>query len=105
MSSARAVLAQAETCLARRGRLVMVGMSMEPTQLGPGAMFSVQSQTLLGHLGYAKAHMDQLLRLVETDRLDLSDSITDVVPLDDVVDAVDRLANKRDNPIRIVIQP
>jgi len=100
-----AVLAQAETCLARRGRLVMVGMSMEPTQLGPGAMFSVQSQPLLGHLGYAKAHMDQLLRLVETDRLDLSDSITDVVPLDDVVDAVDRLANKRDNPIRIVIQP
>ncbi|HET6911408.1 MAG TPA: zinc-binding dehydrogenase [Mycobacteriales bacterium] len=100
-----AVLQQAEQCLGRRGRLVMVGVSMEPTQLGPGALFSVQSQTLLGHLGYAKEHMNQLLRLVQSGRLDLSDSITDVVPLDEVVDAVDRLATKRDNPIRIVIKP
>jgi D-arabinose 1-dehydrogenase-like Zn-dependent alcohol dehydrogenase len=36
---ATAILAQAEMCLARRGRLVMVGMSLEPTQLGPGALF------------------------------------------------------------------
>ena len=99
------ILAQAETCLARRGRLVMVGMSMEPTELGPGALFSVQSQTLIGHLGYAKAHLEQLVRLVQTGRLDLSDSISDIVPLDDVVDAVDRLATKRGNPIRIVIRP
>jgi 2-desacetyl-2-hydroxyethyl bacteriochlorophyllide A dehydrogenase len=100
-----AVLQQAEACLARRGRLVMVGMSMEPTQLGPGALFSVQSQTLLGHLGYAKAHLEQLVRLVESGRLDLSDSITDIVPLDEVPDAVERLATKRDNPIRLVVRP
>lgn len=102
---ATAILAQAETCLARRGRLVMVGMSLEPTQLGPGALFSLQSQTLLGHLGYSKAHLDQLVRLVASGRLDLSDSISDIVSLDDVVDAVDRLATKRDNPVRIVIRP
>lgn len=100
-----AVLQQAETCLARRGRLVMVGMSMEPTQLGPGALFSLQSQTLLGHLGYRKQHLDQLVRLVSTGRLDLTDSISDIVPLEDVADAVDRLATKRDNPIRLVIRP
>jgi threonine dehydrogenase-like Zn-dependent dehydrogenase len=99
------VLQQAEQCLARRGRLVMVGMSMDATQLGPGAIFSVQSQTLLGHLGYRKEHLHQLLRLVETGRLDLSDSISDIVPLDGVVDAVERLATKRDNPIRIVVRP
>jgi D-arabinose 1-dehydrogenase-like Zn-dependent alcohol dehydrogenase len=102
---ATAILAQAEMCLARRGRLVMVGMSLEPTQLGPGALFSIQSQTLLGHLGYQKAHLEQLVRLVQTGRLDLSDSISDVVPLDDIVDAVDRLATKRGNPIRIVVRP
>jgi D-arabinose 1-dehydrogenase-like Zn-dependent alcohol dehydrogenase len=99
------VLQQAEQCLARRGRLVMVGMSMDSTQLGPGALFSVQSQTLLGHLGYSKLHLDQLLRLVETGRLNLADSISDIVPLDDIIDAVDRLATKRDNPIRLVIRP
>jgi 2-desacetyl-2-hydroxyethyl bacteriochlorophyllide A dehydrogenase len=100
-----AVLQQAEQCLGRRGRLVMVGISMESTLLGPGALFSVQSQTLLGHLGYQKAHLDQLLRLVQTGRLPLADSITDLVPLEDVVDAVDRLATKRDNPIRLVVTP
>jgi 2-desacetyl-2-hydroxyethyl bacteriochlorophyllide A dehydrogenase len=100
-----AVLQQAEQCLARRGRMVMVGMSMEPTNLGPGAVFSLQNQTLMGHLGYRKEHLHQLLRLVETGRLDLTDSISDLVPLEDIVDAVDRLATKRDNPIRLVVTP
>jgi len=100
-----AIIAQAETCLAARGRLVMVGISWEPTSLGPGVLFSVQSQTLMGHLGYRKEHLDTLVRLVELGRLDVSDSISAVLPLDDVVDAVDRLATKRGNPIRLVIQP
>ena len=56
-------------------------------------------------IGYSKAHLDQLVRLVATGRLDLTDSISDIVGLDDVVDAVDRLATHRGNPIRIVIKP
>ena len=100
-----AIIAQAETCLAARGRLVMVGISWEPTSLGPGVLFSVQSQTLMGHLGYRKEHLDTLVRLVELGRLDVSDSISAVLPLDDIVDAVDQLATKRGNPIRLVIQP
>ena len=100
-----AILAQAETCLGGRGRLVMVGISWEPTSLGPGVLFSVQSQTLMGHLGYRKEHLDTLVRLVEMGRLDVSDSISAVLPLEDIVDAVDQLATKRGNPIRLVIQP
>ena len=100
-----AVLQQAEQCLGRAGRLVMVGMSLEPTTLGPGALFSLQSQSLLGHLGYRKEHLDQLVRLVELGRLDVSESVSDVLPLDDIVDAVDRLATKRGDPVRLVIRP
>ena len=100
-----AVLQQAEQCLAHAGRLVMVGMSLEPTVLGPGALFSLQSQSLLGHLGYSKHHLDQLVRLVEMGRLDVSDSVSDVLPLDDIADAVDRLATKRGDPVRLVIRP
>lgn len=100
-----AIIAQAETCLAGRGRLVMVGISAEPTTLGPGLFFSVQSQSLMGHLGYRKEHLDTLVRLVELGRLDVSQSISDVLTLDDVVDAVDMLATKRGNPIRLVIRP
>jgi 2-desacetyl-2-hydroxyethyl bacteriochlorophyllide A dehydrogenase len=100
-----AVLQQAEQCLGSAGRLVMVGMSLEPTTLGPGALFSLQSQSLLGHLGYRKQHLDQLVRLVELGRLDVSDSVSDVLPLDDIADAVDRLATKRGDPVRLVIKP
>jgi 2-desacetyl-2-hydroxyethyl bacteriochlorophyllide A dehydrogenase len=100
-----AIIAQAETCLAARGRLVMVGISWEPTMLGPGVLFSIQSQTLMGHLGYRKEHLDTLVRLVELGRLDVSDSISAVLPLDDIVDAVDQLATKRGSPVRLVIKP
>jgi D-arabinose 1-dehydrogenase-like Zn-dependent alcohol dehydrogenase len=99
------VLAQAEPCLARGGRLVMVGISWDPTSLGPGVFFSLQSQSLYGHLGYRKEHLDQLVRLVELGRLDVSDSVSDVLALEDIVDAVDRLATKRGDPVRLVIRP
>jgi len=99
------IIAQAEQCLGGRGRLVMVGLSWDPTSLGPGVFFSVQSQTLMGHLGYRKEHPDTLVRLVEMGRLDVSDSISAQLPLDDIVDAVDQLATKRGNPIRLVIRP
>lgn len=100
-----AVLAQAEPCLARGGRLVMVGMSWEPTRLGPGVLFSLQGQSLLGHLGYRKEHLDQLVRLVTYRRLDLRDSVSAVLGLAEVADAVDRLATKRGDPVRLVLRP
>lgn len=101
-----AVLAQATTCLGRFGRVLMVGLSLEPVQMsGPGVVFGVQSQSLLGHLGYRKHHLDELVRLVSTGRLDVSGSVSDVLPLGDVAKGVERLATKQDNPIRLVVRP
>src|SRR5687767_12223547 len=47
---ANAVLAQAAACLGRHGRVVMIGLSPEPIQLGRGVTFGLRSQSLLGHL-------------------------------------------------------
>lgn len=102
---ANAVLAQAAACLGRNGRVVMIGLSPEPIRLGAGVSFGVRSQSLLGHLGYQKRHLDQLVDLVARGRLDVSRSITDVMPLDDVARGVTRLANKEGNPIRLVVRP
>jgi len=102
---ANAVLAQAAACLGRRGRVLMVGLSMEPIDLGPGALFGVSSQSLLGHLGYEKRHLDQLVDLVRHGRLDLSGSISETLPLDDVARGVEHLATKAGNPIRLVVTP
>jgi D-arabinose 1-dehydrogenase-like Zn-dependent alcohol dehydrogenase len=105
---ANAVVAQAVGCLARRGRCVMVGISMDRIDLGPDlpqAIFGVQSQSLLGHFGYRKEHLDQLVELVDAGRLDLSRSVSGVLPLDDINDGVRRLAEKTDDPIRLIVQP
>ncbi len=102
---ANAVLAQAAKCLGRFGRVVMIGLSQEPIQLGPGVIFGVRSHTLLGHLGYRKEHLDQLVALVAGRRLDVSRSVSDVMPLEEVARGVERLASKEGNPIRLVVRP
>jgi threonine dehydrogenase-like Zn-dependent dehydrogenase len=102
---ANAVLAQAAASLGRNGRVVMIGLSPEPVQLGPGVVFGVRSHALLGHLGYRKEHLDQLVTLVSHGRLDVSASISDVMPLEDVARGVERLAKKEGNPIRLVVRP
>ncbi len=100
-----AVLAQATASLGRFGRSVMVGLGLDPIELGPGVFFGVQSQSLLGHLGYKKRHLDELVRLVELGRLDVSGSVSDVMPLEDVGKGVERLTSKEGDPVRLVVQP
>ena len=102
---ANRVLVQADSCLGRGGRLQIVGLSAESIELGPNAIFGVMSHSLLGHLGYAKEHLIQLVGLVAAGRLDVSRSISDVMPLEDVARGVERLASKEGDPIRLVVAP
>ena len=102
---ANRVLVQADQCIGRRGRVVIVGLSAEQIQLGPNALFGVMAHSLLGHLGYAKEHLIELVRLVSSGRLDVSRSISDVMPLSDVARGVERLESKEGDPIRLVVAP
>jgi D-arabinose 1-dehydrogenase-like Zn-dependent alcohol dehydrogenase len=99
------VMKQAVSSLGRRGRAVMVGLSLDPLELGPGILLGIQSQSILGHLGYEKRHLDDLVSLVAGGRLDLTASISDVIPLEDVADGVRRLAERDGDPVRIVVRP
>ena len=99
------VLAQAASCLGRFGRCVMVGLSLDPIELGPGLFFGLQSQSLLGHLGYRKRHLDELVDLVRLGRLDVSGSVSALLPLEDVAAGVEQLRSKTGNPVRLVVQP
>jgi threonine dehydrogenase-like Zn-dependent dehydrogenase len=99
------VLVQADACLGRFGRLVIIGLSNEPISLGPNAQFGVTSHSLLGHLGYDNSHLDKLIDFVASGRLDVSGSISEVMPRDDVVRGVERLATKEGDPIRLVVAP
>lgn len=102
---ANAVLQQCVSSLGLGGRAVMVGLSMEALQLEPSLLFGVLKHSVLGHLGYDRRHLDDLVRLLATGRLDLSASISDVISLDDVADGVRRLAEKEGDPVRIMVRP
>ena len=102
---ANVVLAQCVASLGRHGRAVMVGLSLDEVHLGPGVFFGILSQSLLGHLGYQKRHLDELVQLVRTGRLDVSASVSAVMPLEEVASGVEQLTSKRGNPVRLVVQP
>lgn len=102
---ANSVLAQAGRCLGHRGRLLIIGVSAEPIGLGRAMRFALAGQSLLGHLGYEKRHLDELVGLLAAGRLDLSGSITELLPLAEINRGVDTLSSKTGNPVRLVVTP
>ncbi|OAR26887.1 zinc-binding dehydrogenase [Streptomyces sp. ERV7] len=98
-------IAQANRALGHRGRLVLVGMSLDRVELGPLAAFTRDRHSVTGHLGYRKEHIEQLVDLVAAGRLDISRSISAELPLSEIAEGVRRLEHKEGNPIRILVRP
>ncbi len=96
---------QALDCLSVGGRLVGVGMSAESPTVGPTAMFGLSRKQVLGHLGYQNVDIETLAKLVSLGRLDLSRSISQIIPLEDIRDGIAALDRAEGNPIRILVQP
>lgn len=96
---------QALDSLTVGGRLVAVGMSAESPTVGPTAFFGLTRKQALGHLGYQNEDIGTLATLVSRGRLDLSRSISDVIPLEDIEDGIARLDRQEGNPIRILVRP
>ena len=85
--------------------MVGVGMSDQCPTVGPTSMFGLTRRQVLGHLGYQNVDIETLARLVSLGRLDLSRSISRIIPLEDIADGIDALEHGDGNPIRILVQP
>ena len=96
---------QAVGCLAAGGRLVLVGLTDQPLTIANGTAFSYFQQQIRGHYGSTAEHVYELVELVGRGRLDLSRSISEVLPLSEAARAVERLQRKEGNPIRLVLRP
>lgn len=96
---------QAFDSLGVGGRLVAVGMSDQAPTVGPTSMFGVSRKQVLGHLGYQNADIATLATLVSLGRLDISRSISRIIPLDDIHAGIEALERAEGNPIRIVVAP
>jgi threonine dehydrogenase-like Zn-dependent dehydrogenase len=100
-----AAVRQAMQSLSRGGRLVVVGQSLETLDAGPLALLSFRSLALLGHLGYRKQHLEQVLDLLGSGRLDLSESVTATFPLESVNEGLSALSSKASAVVRNVVLP
>lgn len=102
VSSARS---QGLRLLAEGGRLVIVGLANESIVIPNDIAFAYKRSQLLGHYGSDPIHTQQLVDLVREGRLDLSTSISKIMSLENVSEALSQLEQKINNPIRIVIRP
>ncbi|NUR51360.1 MAG: alcohol dehydrogenase catalytic domain-containing protein [Hamadaea sp.] len=96
---------QAAKCLGKDGRLTLVGLTDKPLTISDGTRFSYLGQQILGHYGSTDEHVRQLVDLVRLHRIDFARSISDVVPLAQAEQAVERLQKKEGDPIRLILRP
>ncbi|HEY0498561.1 MAG TPA: zinc-binding dehydrogenase [Kutzneria sp.] len=98
-------VAQANGVLGMRGKVVLVGISAETMELGREGTFLGRRHAVIGHLGYKMKHLSELVELVSRGRLDLSASISAVLPLADFEEGIRRLREHDGNPIRVLLKP
>lgn len=91
--------------LAEGGRLVIVGLANESILIPNDIAFAYKRSQLLGHYGSDPIHTQELVNLVRDGRLDLSSSISQIMSLEELPEALKQLEAKIGNPIRIVIKP
>ncbi|AKE88853.1 MULTISPECIES: zinc-binding dehydrogenase [Rhodococcus] len=101
----KATFDQALQCVMTGGRVVVVGLSGQEASLGPTATFGLSRKHVMGHLGYKNVDIETLAALVSRGRLDISRSISEIVPLENIAEGIEKLHNHIGDPIRILVQP
>ena len=98
-----AVREQADAVLAAGGSLVLIGLTPEPLTITNSIRFSTRQHRLFGPLRLDAAARRRTGRVGRARRLDLSQSISGHIPLAEAPEAVRQLAEKENNPIRLIL--
>ena len=87
------------------GKAVSIGLSPQNIDAGTFLEFNLKKKQLLGHLGYKRQDIARLADMLSYGRLDLTESISKIIPLTDIKQGIDDLENHRGNLIRILVKP
>lgn len=98
-------LRQAVSVLDNHGKVVSVGISSHDMNLGSFIEFNLKSKQVLGHIGYQIQDISMLAEMLKFGRLDLSESVSEIIALRDIETGIDHLERKVGNPIRILVDP
>lgn len=93
-------------CVRPGGRLVLVGVGMQPPKLDlPQALFCVGELTVLGSFASHREDLEAVLALAAEGRIDLDAAISHRLPLHRVAEGVEMLRTRHGDPQRIVVEP
>ncbi|GDY51898.1 hypothetical protein SVIO_025210 [Streptomyces violaceusniger] len=87
------------------GKLVLVGVSGKPITIENSTDFTLRELKVLGHLGADEHAVARLIQLAENGRLDLSRSVSTILPLDQAAEAVEQVHHNKGDLIRLVLRP
>ena len=82
-----------------------MGIAGEPITIPNDMAFAYKRNKILGHYGSEPHHTQEVVELIREGKLDLSASISWILPLEEAAKALKQLAEKTDDPIRIVLKP
>lgn len=86
------------------GRVVLVGVSLGTVTI-PVVMAVMGEMTLQGAIGYTKEEFQTCIDLMSMKRIDVLKFVDDIVGLDDVQTAYERLTSGKDDAIKILVDP
>lgn len=101
----KASVTEAMRSLRRGGRAVIAGIGGDRVELPPLRSFVGGELAVLASMGFDREEVETVIRLVAEGTLDLSSSVTDVIPLDAINEGFRRAFTKEGDPIRIVVRP
>ncbi|QKV81130.1 alcohol dehydrogenase catalytic domain-containing protein [Amycolatopsis sp. Hca4] len=96
---------QARAVLGDRGRLVVVGTSLDVGEAVPEFASMRHDQTVVAHTGYRVRHLEDVVGLVGRGRLDVSASIGAVLPLARVAEGLQRMRERDGDLLRLLLRP
>ncbi|HBH03760.1 MAG: hypothetical protein A2W08_05950 [Candidatus Rokubacteria bacterium RBG_16_73_20] len=101
----KASVTEAMRSLRRGGRVVIAGVGGDRVELPPLRSFVGGELAVLASMGFDREEVETVIRLVASGALDLSSSVTDVIPLPAINEGFRRAFTKEGDPIRIVVRP
>jgi D-arabinose 1-dehydrogenase-like Zn-dependent alcohol dehydrogenase len=88
-----------------RGRCIAVGETEQEVTIGTTLRFGISRKQVRAHLGCPNEDVEKLVKLVAAGRLDVSQSISNVVSLENLEEGIHQLHSHEGDPIRILVKP
>lgn len=99
-----AAVSTAITCVKPHGNVVLVGVSLANIEI-PSSLVVTKELNVYGAIAYTKKEFQDCIGFLLNEKINVLKFVDEIVSLDDVQNAFERLTNGNDDAIKILIQP